>query len=284
MSSILAGALRYGSFPLFFLGYNGLALWLIVRGAPEAWRYALLLLAVLNLLWIERRIPWQPDWNRDHGDSSKDLLHGLVNTGLSYAGVWALPWLSGYAPLSGYWPAGWPWLLQFLFSLLVLDAGISLAHYASHRWAPLWRFHAVHHGLRRLYGFNGWMKHPVHQMIETAACILPLWLLGIPPPLAAGLGFCVAIQLLLQHANADYRIGPLKAWFATAEVHRYHHALGERGDVNFGLFTTLWDRLLGSHYRPSVPPPRRSAELGVAGEPDFPQAYLAQLRYPFSAG
>jgi sterol desaturase/sphingolipid hydroxylase (fatty acid hydroxylase superfamily) len=276
--------LRHGTFPLFFLGFNGAALGLIAQQAPDWTRYALLLLAVLTMLAIERLIPWQPDWNRDQGDSLKDLLHGGINTALNYAGLWLLPLLTAYAPFPQAWPRHWPFLLQLLASLLVLDAGITLAHYASHRIHWLWRFHAVHHGLRRLYGFNGLMKHPVHQLIETGAGIAPLWLAGIPAPVAAALGFCVAIQLLLQHSNADFRIGPLKALFATAELHRHHHVCDGDGDVNFGLFTTIWDRLLGTLQAPDAVVPRETAQIGVQGEPDFPQGYLAQLRYPFSAG
>ncbi|MDP3859557.1 MAG: sterol desaturase family protein [Stagnimonas sp.] len=273
--------LRYGTFPLFFLGFNGLALWLIAQAAPDWSRYALLLAAIASMLLIERRIPWQPAWNRDQGDGLKDLLHGVVNTALNYAGLWLLPLLTAFAPFPSLWPAHWPLVLQVLASVLVLDAGITLAHYASHRIGWLWRFHAVHHGLRRLYGFNGLMKHPVHQLIETGAGIAPLWLLGIPAPVAAALGFCVAVQLLLQHSNADFRIGPLKALLATAEQHRHHHLRGGSGDVNFGLFTTLWDRLLGTLQTPDAVAPRETAQLGVAGEPDFPQGYGAQLAYPF---
>lgn len=273
--------LRYGTFPLFFLGLNGAAFALVVQDAPAVCRYALLVVAVLTMFAIERAIPWQPDWNRDHGDGRKDVLHALVNTALTYAGLVLLPLAAAFAPFPQAWPQGWPLPAQVLAALLVLDAGITLAHYASHRVAGLWRFHAVHHGLRRLYGFNGWMKHPLHQLIETGAGILPLWLLGIPAPVAAMLGFAVAIQLLLQHANADFRIGPLKALFATAEVHRHHHRSGRDGDVAFGLFTTLWDRLLGTLPPADAVPPRCSGELGVNGEPDFPQGYAAQLAYPF---
>lgn len=273
--------LRYGTLPLFLLGFNGAALWLITAQQPAWTRYALLLAAILAMVGIERAIPYQQDWNRGQGDRTRDGLHALVNTALSFAGLWLLPSLAAVAPFPEVWPQHWPFLLQVLVALLGLDAGVTLAHWASHRVGWLWRFHAVHHGLTRLYGFNGLMKHPVHQLIETGAGIAPLWLLGLPVPVAAALGFCVAVQLLLQHSNADFRIGPLQALLATAERHRHHHRRGRAGDVNFGLFTTLWDRLLGTLQPPGAPAPRTSAELGVEGEPRLPQRYLAQLAYPF---
>ena len=89
------------------------------------------------------------------------------------------------------------------------------------------------------------MKHPLHLLLEAAGGMLPLLLLGIPEPLMAVLAFAVAVQLLLQHANVDMRMGPLRHVFAWAPVHRFHHMkYGTAGDVNFGLFlpsgTACW--------------------------------------------
>lgn len=275
--------LRYGTFPLLFFGANAAIVLLIGRGAPYWQPFALFAGAIAFMFAAERRIPYVGDWNRDHDDGATDGIHAFVNTLLSHAGVFALPLLAASAPLKAAWPAQWPFWLQVVASILVLDLGISAAHHASHRWNWLWQFHAVHHSARRLYGLNGLMKHPVHQLIETGSGIAPLWLLGIPQPVAAALAFCVAIQLLLQHSNADYRTGPLKYLFAHAEVHRFHHLnrAGE-GDVNFGLFTTLYDHLARTFRYRAGAAPRRSADIGLA-EPDYPRRYPAQLARPFAA-
>ena len=114
-------------------------------------------------------------------------------------------------------------LIQLLIAVLVADFGITTIHLASHKVGWLWRLHAVHHSVRRFYGFNGLMKHPLHQTIEMAGGVLPLIVLGIPVEVAAALSVCVAVQLLLQHANVDYRIGPLRSVLALNEGHRFHH-------------------------------------------------------------
>lgn len=91
------------------------------------------------------------------------------------------------------------------------------------------------------------------------------------------------MQLLLQHSNADYRVGPAKHVLALNAGHRFHHLKwAGAGDVNFGLFTLIWDHLYRTY---SFDPARRftSAELGMAAKPDYPTAYPAQLRHPFSA-
>jgi hypothetical protein len=64
-------------------------------------------------------------------------------------------------------------------------------------------------------------------------------------------------------------------------VHRFHHLKWAGvGDVNFGLFFTVWDRLLDTFV---FDPTARfdSDVLGIAAEPDYPVGYRAQLVHPF---
>ena len=272
--------LRYGLFPLIFLGGNALGIVLITNGNPLWQRPMVLVAAIGIMLMAERVLPYEAQWNKNHGDASRDTLHALVNTTLNYVGIWSLPVFAGLGIFAGYWPHAWPFWLQLVFAIMVLDLGVTLTHYASHRVNILWPFHAVHHSVARMYGFNGLMKHPVHQFIETIGGITPLLLLGIPPTVAAAVAFAVALQLLLQHSNVDYRTGPLKYVFAIAEVHRFHHRKGAGlGDVNFGLFTTIWDHLLGTFYYSSKRLP--SDSLGIGDRPDYPHDYVAQLLEPF---
>lgn len=274
--------LRYGYCPAMLLGVNGLAIWIVATGRPRGW-LALLLLAAIGLSFAaERVLPYVDDWNRSHGDGRRDTLHALVNEVANFSTLALLPVLTSSLSLGGAWPTAWPFAVQVLFAIVVLDAGIALAHYASHRVDLLWRFHAVHHSVKRMYGFNGLMKHPVHQTIEIAGGTAPLVLLGLPPSVALALVFCVAIQLLLQHSNVDYRVGPLRAVLAVNEIHRFHHQKDpELGDVNFGLFTTLVDHLLGTYYYEARDERFTSEALGIGARPDYPEQYGAQLIEPF---
>ncbi|MEV0768536.1 sterol desaturase family protein [Nocardia salmonicida] len=264
------------------LGINGTGIALAATGANKLWLIALLMLAVAVSFAAERLLPYQADWNNSRGDTGRDTAHVFVNETLILASVAAIPLLAAVAPGDGIWPSGWPFVVQVLIAILVADFGITLAHYASHKIGALWRFHAVHHSVQRFYGLNGLMKHPLHQTIEMAAGVTPLLLVGIPVPVAAALSLAVAVQLLLQHSNADYRVGPLKHVLALSEGHRFHHLKWAGiGDVNFGLFTLLWDHLLRTY---SYDPARRfsSADLGMAAKPDYPSGYFAQLAEPFT--
>ena len=201
---------RVGYIPLMLLGINGVAVWSVTQSAPKLVLLALLAVAVGVSFAAERFIPYHDQWNRDlDGDSLRDALHAFVNESLALISVAAVPVLTAVIPGDGWWPTGWPFVVQLLVAIMVADFGITTVHLASHKIAILWRFHAVHHSVKRFYGFNGLMKHPLHQMLETAVGVAPLLVLGIPLDVATILAFCIAIQLLLQHSNADYRVGPL---------------------------------------------------------------------------
>lgn len=179
------------------------------------------------------------------------------------------------------WPSGWPLAFQLLLAILISDVGITLAHFASHRLSSLWRLHAVHHSVKRLYGFNGLMKHPLHQLIETVAGTTPLLFVGVPQNVLMLLVVAVVLQLLLQHSNVAYFTGPLRRVLAINAVHRFHHLnTAEEGDVNFGLFTTLTDRLLGTAYFDSERT-IGTKDLGIASTPNYPADYWQQLMQPF---
>lgn len=281
IGAIARGAARYGYAPLMLVGVNSVGLCWIARGGGEFAAAAVLLAAVVLSFAVERFIPYEPEWNATRGDRGRDVMHALVNETANLATVATLPLTTHLLGSSGLWPAAWPFALQVLAAVLVLDMGITLTHWASHRISLLWRFHAVHHSVQRMYGFNGLMKHPLHQAIEMTAGSLPLVLVGLPHEVALALVVCTGVQLLLQHANADIRLGPLKFLLATNEAHRFHHLRtpGE-GDVNFGLFTTLWDHALGTfHWDPRRR--FRSEDLGIGERRDYPVEYSAQLLEPF---
>lgn len=266
--------------PLFFLGFLAAGVCLVSDGWPLPTLLLLLALAVVVATLAERYLPYRTQWNASHNDEPRDLVHALVNEGINGLGVVVIPLLAWMLPSSGLWPSHWPLWLQLAVALPVADLGITLVHFASHRSPLLWRLHSVHHSVQRMYGFNGLMKHPLHQTLEALGGVLPLLLLGLPPGLAALLGFAVGIQLLLQHSNVDMRIGVLRHVFAWAPVHRLHHLkYGRVGDVNFGLFFSVWDRLLGTALY--LPDYRLGNDVGIGDRPDYPVGYVAQCLEPF---
>lgn len=267
--------------PVFLLGFVGSAAWWVGQRHGDAlWLLPLLSLAALLSFLAEQLWPYDVGFNHDHGDRGRDALHVLVNEGANTLSIALVPLLTGWLPWQ-WWPVQWPFAAQLLLAIVGADLGITLMHYASHRVGWLWRLHAVHHSVTRMYGLNGLMKHPLHQSVEAVGGVLPLLLLGMPYLVAAVLAFAIAIQLLLQHSNVDMRPGVLGRLMAWAPLHRFHHLrYGRAGDVNFGLFFTLWDRLLGTAF--DAPGYRLGGrDLGIGSQPDYPRDYLGQLLAPF---
>lgn len=278
---VFTGLVRVLFLPIMWIGFGGTGLWLASRDAPKWQLVALLAGAIGVTLAAERVAPYRAEWNRSRGDARRDVAHAAVNESLQVGSLLILPAIVGAFSIEGLWPGSWPFVLQVLVSVTVLDAGITLGHWWSHRAGPLWRLHAVHHSVERFYGVNGLMKHPLHQLFETGLATTPLVLFGLPVDVATALVVLVALQLLVQHSNVDHAAGPAHHVMATNRVHRFHHLRWPGvGDVNFGLFFTVWDRMLGTY----VWDPRArfdSSVLGIAAEPRYPAGYLRQLLEPF---
>ncbi|KQH80550.1 MULTISPECIES: sterol desaturase family protein [Mycobacterium] len=272
---------RYGYVPLMLVGINGVAI--AVARTPWAglWMVVLITAAIGLSFAVERALPYDQEWNDSLGDVRRDAAHAFINETATLVTVLVIPVTALLSPFHHWWPASTPFALQVLLAVLVSDLGITLAHMVSHRVGWLWRLHAVHHSVKRFYGFNGLMKHPAHGAVELAAGTAPLVIMGMPTSVAEALAVCIAVQLLLQHSNADYQIGPLRLILALNEGHRFHHLKWAGvGDVNFGLFTLTWDHALRTF---SFDPHRRfrTDDLGMAAKPNYPVAYLAQLIEPF---
>lgn len=271
--------------PLFWFGFIGGAAWILSdSGRPVWWLIPLGGGAVILSFLAEAWLPYDPAWNASQGDRQRDFAHALTNESLNLFGLQAWALAAAFAGLwspANLWPSQAPYLVQLFLAILFCDLGITLMHFASHRWPILWRLHAVHHSVRRMYGFNGLMKHPLHQLVEAVAGFTPLLLLGVPKAVVLGVAFATVIQLLLQHSNVDMRLGPLRKVFAFAPVHRFHHLkYGGAGDVNFGFFLNIWDHLLGTAFDDETVRVR-TKDLGIGSRPDYPVQYLSQLREPF---
>jgi sterol desaturase/sphingolipid hydroxylase (fatty acid hydroxylase superfamily) len=272
---------RFAYVPTMIVGLNGLAIYLVVGGHSFAWVGLLFGLAVGLSLLMEWALPYEQAWNQSHDDTGKDVAHGVIYEITNIAAILLLPLITMLMLWRSIWPSSLPIGVQLLLAIVIADFSMTMIHYVSHRVSWLWRLHAIHHGVHRLYGFNGLVRHPLHQMLDLAAGTLPLVLAGLPVLVAVLLGFAISVQLLVQHSNVDYELGPLQRFLAVGPVHRLHHVnwAGE-GNVNFGLFFTFWDRLLGTLRLDSERAPS-AGDIGIEDGQHFPQVYVTQLVRPF---
>jgi sterol desaturase/sphingolipid hydroxylase (fatty acid hydroxylase superfamily) len=280
---MIRSLIRFGYVPLMLFGLNGLAIALAAAHRSEVYLIAVIAAGVAISFGAEQLLPYEEDWNSSADDGARDTIHAFVNETMILLSVAIIPVLALITPFPSIWPSGLPFVIQVVIAVLTADFGITVIHLVSHRVGWMWRLHAVHHSVKRSYGLNGLMKHPLHQTLEMAGGVLPLIVLGVPANVASALAVCVAIQLLLQHSNVDYRVGPARQILALNEGHRFHHLKWAGiGDVNFGLFTLTWDHLFKTY---SFDAERRftSDDLGMAAKPNYPNSYVRQLVEPFRA-
>jgi sterol desaturase/sphingolipid hydroxylase (fatty acid hydroxylase superfamily) len=236
---------------------SGLVTFALVRAAGGNLELAAIVPGAATLLlamWLERRMPFQPAWNRALGDTGTDwfsmaALLAVVDPVLKWAGPVLVTGLAARLELHGsLFPAELPFALQVAIAALIAEFGYYWAHRLHHSRPALWWLHALHHGSERLYTVNNFRLHPLNYGVNHVFGMLPLLALGTPPEvLHAYLALSLPV-LMLQHANLPLRCGWLNYVFSTNTVHRWHHsaAPGE-GDSNFGRVLVLWDMVFGTY-------------------------------------
>lgn len=277
-------------FPATLILATAAAAWAMTAGADPAFVSLAISLAVLALVAVtERLMPFEPDWNRSHGDLGADIGSlTLVAIGVEKLlavlspplAVVANEWLRAQGLFGGGFPVHWPLLAQVLLLVLLAD----LAKYWFHRFGhehPLgWRLHSVHHSVKRVYWLNGFRIHPLYHLINFATALLPWLCLGVSSEVLALYSVVLAVSAAFQHANIDLDNRGLHHVFNTFELHRWHHSRRlEESNANYGAVLVVWDLLFGS-YRPLQP--GRPETLGMVHEQGYPlTSYAAQLWIPF---
>lgn len=252
--------------------------------------FAVLAATATSLLVLERGFPavqaWSDGWTEQF---PVDLAHSAISATIGTAAARIVLFgivgaISASASAAGHglgvWPVDWPLLAQLPLAVVVSDLGMYGLHRASHAVPLLWRFHAVHHSTERLYTVASGRVHPLYTAFAVGCATGPILVLGAAPPLFALLSTFVGAAGLVQHSNVALEAWPVRWLLATADAHRWHHAVdragGGAGAGNFGNTLSWWDRLFGTWHVPDGPP----AEVGLC-DPAYPRGWFAQLARPF---
>ncbi len=230
---------------------------------------------------VEQRHPHDEAWRPSKSETRTDLA--CVSAGVVAASVGnalgdslaVACGAKGRADVSRF-----PTPVGTAISILAFDLVHSRFHQLLHVWGPGWRFHAMHHGANRLYWLNAGKTQVVEFALDGFFEGFVTQLLGLSRDQLVAHQAVRAMYGNLEHCNIDLRSGVLDHVFSTPDLHRWHHStVYEEGDSNYGVVTSIWDRLFGTWYRPNdreVP-----EELGVGRMPDFPTAFVELERVPF---
>jgi sterol desaturase/sphingolipid hydroxylase (fatty acid hydroxylase superfamily) len=121
----------------------------------------------------------------------------------------------------------------------------------------LWRFHAVHHSVTRLWFVNTGRFHFINTIISVAFGTGVALAAGVPKDILIWVSAITAYVGLLTHCNVEMRFGILNYLFNTPALHRWHHSMvREEGDRNYGENLMLFD-LVRHFHQPEPPPARR---------------------------
>lgn len=212
---------------LLLLGCFAIERWAAGRGRrrtrdPLIWRVQLLFAAIMVGAWT---------WASFVG-AVPDALHFVALRSGS-----PLDWLS----LASLYIAG----------LILADILFYWLHRAQHRFAWLWKFHAVHHSQDDLDVLHG-VTHPVESVTRVLVITIPIGSLVsfdlIPICLLASL---IAIQNKLTHLRAPIHFGPLGAVIADNRFHFIHHSRDPADhNCNFADRFPFIDRLFGTYRAP----------------------------------
>jgi len=232
------------------------------------------------ILLLERWMPYNKDWVNG-SDWNLDLTYYIINYSIKIIAQYGFIWLAANLTFLNWFPVHFPFWLQVLLALTIIDFFLYVVHWLSHQYTFLWQLHAIHHSSERLYFLNGEKRHAFHQILEGGPGIVVCLIIGTPQVVVVAALALLGINMFMQHTNLDYRAGFLKKIFSVAELHRWHHRADYKdAQVNFGAWLVIWDYLFGTAY--DEPRMRTQlGEIGIAEEKNFPKNYFKQFLYPF---
>jgi len=132
------------------------------------------------------------------------------------------------------------------------DAAYYVFHRAQHRFAWLWRFHAVHHSDTAMNATTYVRQHVLESVFQSVLILFPMLLLfRLSAATALVVGSISAMLQFWIHADVRVHYGRWSAFLVSPLQHRWHHNRDQRqGEVNFaGVFPWI-DVLLGTYRAP----------------------------------
>jgi sterol desaturase/sphingolipid hydroxylase (fatty acid hydroxylase superfamily) len=237
---------------------------------------------------LERFFPHHESWLHSNGDLRIDIVYAPLVTSVTFLvgpAVNALGFLLAAAATTSFgaelWPTHWHLFFQVALALVIAELPKYWHHRLQHETDFLWRFHATHHSVPRLYFLNASRFHPIDIYIDGVIGLMPLVVLGAPVEVLLMFSVFGAVHGLFQHANIPTRIGPLNYIFSMAELHRWHHSRDmNEANHNYGQNVIFWDLVFGTFYLPSDREPPEN--IGLADLSAFPTGLFGQLASPFT--
>lgn len=146
---------------------------------------------------------------------------------------------------------GWPFWLEVLIAIIVLDLAIYGQHVLFHKVPALWRLHQVHHADVDFDVSTALRFHPVEIALSMLIKIAVVLALGASAIAVVLFEIILNGCAMFNHANIKLPNGLdrlLRRVLVTPDMHRVHHSVvPTETDSNFGFNLSIWDRLFRTY-------------------------------------
>jgi sterol desaturase/sphingolipid hydroxylase (fatty acid hydroxylase superfamily) len=184
-------------------------------------------------------------------DYFRDIFYSIISIGIFAAiSVWTMfvifPYTNMYSHISDYGTAYYAFTFVWMFFLH--DFYFYWTHRAMHHPTIFRWVHLTHHKSNNPSPWTAYAFHPLEAVQEAA--IVPIFAFTLPVHRSAII-FYMLFQIAYNvYGHLGFEIFPkgmhkhwLGKWFNTSVAHNMHHKYSVK---NYGLWTTIWDRLFGT--------------------------------------
>jgi len=213
----------------------------------NALKLSLICIGLALFFIAERLFPYAP---------TRTIKHDVKN--VSFAVISAIVsrfWIVPITGLSLYLNWGitihLPWYLEIPFYFILLDFWLYMWHRLMHQSKFLWRFHQVHHCDLSLDSTSALRFHFMELAFSALFRGSLLIFIHIPLEIVFIYEGLVFFFAAFHHSNIKLvkpLEKPLSKFWITPSLHwMHHHAVRQDTNSNYGVTTTLWDKLFGTY-------------------------------------
>jgi sterol desaturase/sphingolipid hydroxylase (fatty acid hydroxylase superfamily) len=206
------------------------------------------------------------------------LLYTVFQTGVLAIVVYKLI-DKFYSPHQWHLISSLPVYAQVVILILLIEFVAYWMHVLNHNWWIMWRLHEVHHTSTELNVFSASRIHFLESIIIRIVGGGLLALLGASENTLYIFALFDSFMALFIHSNIRIRIGPLKYFFNSPEMHQIHHSNQikyQKG--NYGDKLSIYDWLFGTAVTLSD---NKLKEIDYGVGYPYPQNPVRQYLYMF---
>ena len=145
----------------------------------------------------------------------------------------------------------WPFWLEFLLAVVVLDFVLYAQHVMFHAVPWFWRLHMMHHADLDCDVTTGLRFHPLEVALSMVIKLGAVAFIGPSPSAVLVFEMVLNATSMFNHSNVAMptAIDRVLRWFlVTPDMHRIHHSTDpSETNSNFGFNLPWWDRLMGTY-------------------------------------